>query len=181
MQKTVAIQGTLGSYSEEAALKLFGRRANLLGFSSFFETFQALLLRNADYAVIPVRNTIIGEIKVAVDFLNQSDLRVVDEVPLQIQHVLAGTKDARLEKILAVRSHVEALRQCRRFFELNPWITRIIGADTAGAIRRVVADGMAGYAAIGSRRAVRLYGAKILLENVADRYLNQTTFYLVEN
>ncbi|MEZ5345263.1 MAG: prephenate dehydratase domain-containing protein [Pyrinomonadaceae bacterium] len=178
---SVAIQGAIGSYSEEAATRLFGTTADIHGYSSFFETFQAVLTRAAEFAVIPVRNTIIGDIKSAINILSQTDLRVHDELSIDICHVLVGTADSRLEDIVSVRSHVEALKQCRNFFANNPNIEQVVGADTASSIKRIISESNAQRGAIGSRRAAELYGGKLLLENVANETQNQTTFYLVGN
>jgi len=177
--RSVAIQGTIGSYSEEAALALFGNDAKIHGFSSFFETFQALLMKTVDYAVIPVRNTIIGEIASATSFYSRSDLSILDELPLDIRHVLVGTENAKIEQLKSVRSHIEALKQCADFFDANPHIERVIGDDTASSIRKMVSDGVGTNAAIGSPRAAEIYGGKILSENVADEINNQTTFHLI--
>lgn len=178
---SIAIQGTKGSYSEEATIKLFGNNANIHGFSSFFETFQALLIKKVEYAVIPVKNTIIGEISSAVKLIKQADISVIDEIPLDIQHVLVGTDHAQLYQIKSVRSHIAALQQCKVFFKMNKHIKQIIGADTASSIRRVVSDRIPENAAIGSPRAAEIYGGKVLSENIANKYKNQTTFYLIEN
>ena len=179
--RSVAIQGTRGSYSEEAALRLFGQKAKIQGFSSFFETFQALLIKNVDYALIPVQNTIIGEISSAVSLFEQTDLRVLEEFPLKIEHVLVGTPNSRLSEIKSVRSHIAALDQCEEFFTANKHIQKIIGSDTASSIRRIISDNKNENAAIGSPRATEIYGGKILTKNIANQRENQTTFYLIEN
>lgn len=176
---TVAIQGTKGSYSEEAATKLFSNNAKICGFSSFFETFQALLINSVDYAVIPVKNTIIGEINSSTEIYKQTDLKIYDELPLDIQHVLVGTKDSYYGGIKSVRSHIAALKQCRSFFDNNFHIQQIIGADTASSIRRIISDDIPENAAIGSLRAAKIYGGKILSENIANEIQNQTTFHLI--
>jgi prephenate dehydratase len=179
--RSVAIQGTKGSYSEEAALKILGQKAKIQGFSSFFETFQALLIKNVDYAVIPVKNTIIGEISSALRLFEQSDLKVLEEFPILIEHVLVGTKNTRFEQIRTVRSHIAALEQCQDFFLENNQIQKIIGADTASSIKRIISEDKVENAAIGSPRAAKLYGGKILTQNIANQKVNQTTFYLIEN
>lgn len=179
--RSVAIQGTRGSYSEEAAVRLFGTAATIHGFSSFFETFQALLVKSVDYAVVPLRNTVVGEIRSAADYFGRTDLEIVDELPLPIRHALVGTRDAHLPDLRTARSHVEALRQCAGFFRTHPLIRPVTGADTAAGIRQIIAENISRNAAIGSPRAARLYGGKILLEDVADGRENRTTFYLIRN
>ncbi len=177
----VAIQGVKGSYSEEAVLKMFGTRAQILECTDFAATFETLLLGQAKYAVVPMRNKIVGEIEAAINLLKQTSLKILDELPLEVRHVLVGTQDAEFENLKSVRSHVEALKQCRRFLSENLQLEQIIGADTASSVRRIVEENHAENAAIGSRRAAEIYGAKILKENVADDLENWTTFYLIGN
>lgn len=178
---TVAIQGVKGSYSEDAALKIFGGSAQTVECLSFEETFATLAAKTAQFAVVPVANTIVGEIVAVATLLDQSGFKVREQLALQIQHILAGTRDAEMEKLVSVRSHAEALKQCKRFLDSLPTLSRLIGADTASSIRRIVEEGDPANAAIGSRRAAEIYGAKIIRENIADAPDNWTTFYLIEN
>ena len=181
MKIEVAIQGVKGSYSEEAARRFFGAKANIVECLNFEDTFNSVISNQTKYAVVPLKNKIVGEITSATEFLNRTNLKISDELPLEVRHVLAGTNDAEFENIKTVRSHIEALKQCRQFLSGNKNLQQIIGADTASSIRRIVEENISENAAIGSRRAVEIYGAKILVENIADDPDNWTTFYLLEN
>ena len=181
MKIEVAIQGVKGSYSEEAARRFFGAKAKIVECLNFEETFNSVISNQTKYAVVPLKNKIVGEITSATEFLNRTNLKISDELPLEVRHILAGTNDAEFENVKSVRSHIEALKQCRKFFSNNGNLRQIIGADTASSIRRIVEENISENAAIGSRRAVEIYGAKILMENVADDPDNWTTFYLLEN
>jgi prephenate dehydratase len=176
-----AIQGVRGSYSEEAVIRILGPAANILECRDFEETFAALSAKKADFAVVPVRNKIVGDIEATVSLLQSNRMRVLDELPLRVKHVLARTSGARFEDLHTVRSHVEALKQCRRFLSENPHLTQVVGADTASSVRRIVEEGAAANAAIGSRRAAEMYGATIIMEDIADDLDNWTTFYLLGN
>lgn len=175
----VAIQGERGSYSEEAALSLMGKEAEIIECLDFPSTFQAIASERAKYAVVPVENKIVGEIEGSMSILRASSFRIFERLPLKVMHVLAGTQDAEIDSVESVRSHVEALRQCKWFLSANASWTQVIGADTASSIRCVVDEGAAGNTAIGSRRAAEIYGAKIIAENIADDHDNWTTFCLI--
>lgn len=181
MKIPVAIQGVKGSYSEEAARRFFGAKAKIVEFLNFEDTFNSVISNQTKYAVVPLKNKIVGEITTATAVLNRTNLKISDELPLEVRHVLVGTYKAEFENIKTVRSHVEALKQCRKFLSNNKNLERIIGADTASSIRRIVEENHLENAAIGSCRAAKIYGAKILLENIADDLDNWTTFYLLEN
>src|SRR5688572_22855491 len=174
----VAIQGIRGSYSEEAVIDIVGD-ASILECEDFAATFDAVRSERAEYAVVPVENKIVGEIAGAVSILRSGGLGEFDRQPLKVRHVVAGTLDATLGTIRIVRSHIEALKQCRRYLAANSVWRQIVGADTASSVRQIVEAGDPASAAIGSRRAVEMYGAKILAENVADDSDNWTTFCLV--
>jgi prephenate dehydratase len=179
--ETVAIQGIKGSYSEQATHEILNGSAEIVECMSFDETFAKVLGGSAKYAVVPVSNTIVGEIAASNSLLKESGLPVLKELTIRVLHVLAGTPDAEFEQVVSVQSHIEALKQCKKFLDGNPNIERIGGADTASSIRRVVTAGDPTRSAIGSRRAVELYGAKILKEDIADDIDNWTTFYLIGN
>lgn len=175
----VAIQGVKGSYSEEAALRIMDGGTEILECLDFAATFEAIDAKRAEYAVVPVENKIVGAIETPLNLLKQSGLRVLERLPLEVHHVLAGTADAEFSRLTSVRSHIEALKQCRNFLSANAHLSQIIGADTAASIHRIADENIAEHAAIGSRRAAEIYGAKVLRENIADDFENWTTFYLI--
>lgn len=174
----VAIQGTHGSYSEEAAMKLISG-AKLLECEDFAETFKALDAGRVDYVVVPVANKIVGDIEGTAGYLRSGGFRELERASIPVRHVLAGAPGADLGRVEIVTSHVEALRQCRRYLKARPGWTQNIGTDTASSVRRIVEEGNIAAAAIGSRRAVEAYGAKILAEDISDDPDNWTTFCLL--
>jgi len=177
----VAIQGVSGSYSEEAARKLLGNDASILECRTFEEAFSAVRHGDADSAIVPVQNKIVGEIRQSLDLLKAGPFHVLETLALKVQHVLVGTPESKAESLVSVRSHIEALKQCRKFLAAHPNLTQIVGADTASSVRRIVEEANPANAAIGSRRAAELYGAKILGKDIADDIDNWTTFYLIGN
>ena len=177
----IAIQGVRGSYSEEAATNLFGTDTSIVECPNFEATFAAVRRGDADHAVIPVENKIVGRIAATTKLLRVNRNSVIDKLPIRVRHVLAGVPDASFEDIVSVRSHIEALKQCRKFFAKNPNIRQVVGADTASSIRNVIREGDAANAAICSRRAAELSGADIILDAVADDVDNWTVFYVIGN
>jgi prephenate dehydratase len=176
--KKVAIQGTRGSYSEEAVLKMFGDTVEIVECENFPDTFALAEAEKVNYALVPLRNKIIGEIESAIREYQKTNLKILDQLLLDVRHVLIGTPDAEFEDIKIVRSHEEALKQCQNFLNEGGWEVEK-GADTASSARRIVADGDKTKAAIASPRAAEIYGGKILREHIADDPANMTYFYLV--
>ena len=177
----VAIQGIAGSYSEEATRLIFGSEVSIVECDDFDSTFSALRTHAADHAVVPVENKIVGEIRPPLELLKDGDYRMLGSLSLKVQHALVGTPDATLDELRTVRSHIEALKQCRRFLTANSQLKQIVGADTASSLRDVVEAGDPSNAAIASRRAAELYRAKILRASIADDLDNWTTFYVIGN
>ncbi|HMJ09647.1 MAG TPA: prephenate dehydratase domain-containing protein [Pyrinomonadaceae bacterium] len=175
---SVAIQGIKGSYSEQAAVTLLGESAAIVECDSFGAAIE-YAAANGNFAVIPVRNAIVGEIAESAALLKRSSLRVVDELEIVVDHVLAGVRGAVFEGLTTVRSHPEALKQCREFLRANSHLHAVDGGDTASSVRDVTRAKTAAAAAICSRRAADLYGAKVLRERISDHDDNRTTFYLI--
>jgi chorismate mutase / prephenate dehydratase len=177
---SVAIQGIKGSYSEEAVLKMLGDTADVLECRSFDDALSSLIKGTAIYAVLPLRNKIVGHIAAVTDLVRGANVRIVDEMDLAIDHKLLGCPGGSLERVTMVCSHIEAIRQCRRFLSAHPQITSVRAPDTASSVRSVMRSNNNKLAAIGSARAAELYGAKILGDNIADDKNNWTRFGLIE-
>jgi prephenate dehydratase len=177
---SVAIQGIKGSYSEEAVLKMLGETVDLLEYDSFDDALKAVVNGTVTCAVLPIRNKIVGDITVVGDLMRAENVRIVDQMDLAVDHKLLGCADSTLRSVTAVCSHIEAIKQCRRFLAAHPQITSISGPDTASSVRSVMRSGNRKLAAIGSGRAAEIYGAKVLGSDIADDTNNWTRFGLIE-
>jgi prephenate dehydratase len=175
----IAIQGSKGSYSEEAAGKMLGSGFEIISFPGFRESFNYILQGKADYGVFPIENKIIGKIEQVIVLLRETNLKIHDRLGLEIRHTLIGTPEARVQKVEFVYSQREALLQCKKFFLRNPGLKMIEGPDTASSVREVMMKGLPKNAAIASKRAAEVYGGKVLCEDIADEQENWTLFCLV--
>lgn len=177
----VAFLGDPGSFSETAALAILGGKCTYVSFPTFDELYRAIDLGMADHIISPLENSIVGSIQPCYDLLARSSLSIVAEIILPVTHFLIAPPDATIDTIRAVESHPAALGQCERFFAAHPQITRIAADDTASAVRRVVETGDPTRAAIGGRRAARIYGGKVLREHIEDHTENFTRFALLSS
>lgn len=175
----VAFQGERGAFSEEAAVKLLGENIQLVPRPTFEALYSAIDKRAADFILAPIENSLAGSVYRSYDLLIASGLHIRAEVVIPIVHCLIGMPGARLESINQVASHPVALAQCERFFAGHPAIRRVTAEDTAGSVREVMRAGDPARAAIASRRAAEVYGAKILLEHLEDHKENYTRFLLL--
>jgi len=171
----VAFQGERGAYGEMATLQYFPK-AGLLPKKSFQDVFDAVESGSADYAVVPVENSIEGSVNEIYDLLLQTEMTVIGEVYQRVRHCLIANKTAK--KIKYVHSHPQALAQCRKYLQKKK-LEPVPAYDTAGAVKMIKDDRMFDSAAIASKRAAELYGMKILDEDIQDRKNNYTRFFVL--
>jgi chorismate mutase/prephenate dehydratase len=174
----VAYQGEPGAYTEEAAMRFFGKSTRGVPYESLDEVFEAVEVGEAPFAMVPVENSLEGSITRAYDLLLDSPLMVCGETELRVSHCLIALDGASLDTIKFVYSHPQALGQCRNF--LNHLNAEIIPAsDTAGSVRMIKEQGRQDSAAVASTRAAELYGLKILTKEIEDNPHNFTRFFVL--
>ena len=174
----VAIQGELGSFSHEAALKLV-KDARIVPLSLSVEVFEALTTGTVDAAVIPIENSLAGSVLEHFDLLLEHDVTVEGESLLRIRHNLIALPGCAVDEIERVFSHPVALAQCRRFLAAHPRMEAFAFYDTAGSVKQLVELQDRGAAAIASQSAAAVYGAQVLEADIEDNPENYTRFFLV--
>jgi prephenate dehydratase len=174
----IAIQGELGSFSHEAAEAIVPA-AKVVPCARSLEVFERLERGTVGGAVIPIENSLAGSVAEHFDLLLSREVYIVREFRLRIVHnliVLPGTKRRDVRRVF---SHPVALEQCRDLFRKNPRLEAVPFYDTAGSVKRVVADRLGDAAAIASRRAAEVYGGEILKAGIEDDKRNFTRFFLI--
>ena len=175
----VAFQGERGSFSEEAAYKLLGRRIRVLPCETFAATFKSVTRGRAHYCLVPIENTLAGSVYENFDLLLANHLHIVGEVSLRIVHHLIALAGTTRKEVRQVYSHPVALAQCGRFFAKNPQVERVPFYDTAGAVKMLTERRPQGAAAIASRVAAQVYHARVLAAHLEDHKENYTRFQLL--
>ncbi|MGI0029158.1 MAG: prephenate dehydratase [Nitrososphaera sp.] len=174
----VAFQGERGAYGEMAAVRYFPG-AELLPLKSFQDVFVAAENGDADFAVVPVENSIEGSVNEIYDLLLQTRLLgVVGEIYQRVRHCLIANRGAKKSAVRYAHSHPQALAQCRRYLQKHR-IEPVPAYDTAGAAKTIKETGATDAAAIASKRAAELYGMLILDEGIEDRKNNYTRFLVL--
>ena len=177
MTSKIAFQGEPGAFSHAAATNVFpGEEA--VGCVTFEETINAVQSGRADFAVVPVENSLYGRITDIHHLLPESGLFIIGETFLRVEMNLLGVPGATLEDIKAVQSLSVALGQCRKFIAANGYRT-INAVDTAGSAREVAQKGDKSVAAIASRFAAEIYGLNVLASNIEDAAHNTTRFLVL--
>lgn len=175
----IAFQGEYGAFSEAAAIQLLGDRITTVPRATFDSAFKAIDDGAADALLAPVENTLAGSVVRVYDLLVESNLDIVAETILPIEHHVIGIPGATLDGLHSVASHPMALAQCEQFFLQHPNIKRVPAEDTAGSVRDALARGDKSAAGIAGRPAAVRYGGVILAEAIQDNKENFTRFVLL--
>ena len=174
----IGFQGEPGAYSEEAARSYFNEDIETCGFALSEQVFQALLERDVAMAVLPVENSIVGNVSVNMDLIYSKNVFAVGEMYLPIHHHLMAMPGVKLKDIKSAFSHPIALAQCRDFLIQNN-IEAITDYDTAGSCKKLAKRQARDEAAIGSKLCAETYGLEILRDDIQKVTTNITRFLLL--
>lgn len=183
---TTAIQGELGSYSQQAAYSFFGRETikKVLPLPTLQRVFSVVTQRKGapDYAVVPIENSLAGSVGETIDLLISKDVRIVGETSIPINHCLIIHKDTTLGRIRKVMSHPQALAQCREYLDKNGMNWEQVSVyDTAGSVKMIKEQGLKDTAGIASELAAEIYGMKLVKRGIEDDDTNTTRFVVIED
>lgn len=176
--------GPRGSYSDFAKNKFidaFDLNCVSTNLKSISGIIKALKDENNEdmAAVIPIENSIEGIVRETLDNLSslkKEGFKIIAETTLNVEHALIGFCDKKSE-IKIVRSHPQALAQCKRYLQANFADSLIEEAtlSTSAAIRSLSKEEPS-IAAIGSVECARMYDIPVVEEKINDEENNQTRF-----
>ena len=173
----IAYQGEPGANSHLACTQAFPA-FSALACPTFEDALAAVKSGTANYAMIPIENSVAGRVADIHHLLPSAELYVVGEHFLRVRHQLMAKQGATLKTIKKVLSHTQALGQCRKILhELG--LTPTPEADTAGSARLVAESDNPELAAIASTLAADIYGLEILKSDIEDEVHNTTRFLIL--
>jgi prephenate dehydratase len=175
--KTVAIYGEFGSYTEQASIHYFGKKAKLVPYGYISEVFEAVE-DGIDYGVVPIENSIEGAVTSTYDQLIGLRLHIVGETIIKINHCLIVNQGVLLRDVKRVYSHQQALGQCKEYLRKLK-VKAIPYYDTAGSVRMLKDEGLWDAAGIASVRASEIYGMKVIAKGIETNKHNYTRFFVV--
>lgn len=177
MKKVIAFQGAKGAYSDLACHAVFPYDETLPCLS-FEDAFAAVSEKQADYAMIPIENSVAGRVADVHTLLPDAGLHIVGEHYQPVIHHLLALPGTKIEEIREAHSHVQALAQCRLFLKEKN-IKPVVTTDTAGSAAEVARQGNRSIAAIASELAGKIYGLQSLAVNIANLDSNTTRFIIL--
>ncbi|KAJ7721074.1 Prephenate dehydratase-domain-containing protein [Mycena maculata] len=177
---TVAFLGPLGTYSHQAAYDRFGSAVDYHESTTITGVFNAVSARTVHVGVIPQENSIFGSVVETYDALRRPNVGFIrGEVVLEIQHCLLVARGVKRDDIRFIKSHEQALGQCRDFLAQNfPSVALEKAASTAAAAQAVLTSRNS--AAICSKLCATVFdGLEVLFEGIQDRNSNFTRFFVL--
>ncbi|MDR2364412.1 MAG: prephenate dehydratase [Zoogloeaceae bacterium] len=173
----VAFLGPRGTFSESAAVKQFGHAAHFLPCVSIDEVFREAEAGHAEYAVVPLENSIEGAVGRALDLLLQTPLKICGEVVVRIHQNLLS-RAAGLSAVKKVYAHAQSLAQCHEWLNhALPHAQRIGVASNAYAAQTAAQEEDA--AAIAGDAAAERYQLAKIAANIEDDPNNTTRFMVL--
>ncbi|WP_457566388.1 3-deoxy-7-phosphoheptulonate synthase [Caldithrix abyssi] len=176
----IGYQGEKGAYSEKALDVLYeGQEIEKVPFRTSYEVVEALKKNMIDFGLLPIENSIVGNIIHTYDLLLENKLSIVREIVIPIHHALIAHPESTIKDIKKIYSHPAAISQCevflRKFGNCDVYPTY----DTAGSVKMIAEQRLLDTAAIASAESAKIYGLKILQDKIEDYPHNQTRFVLL--
>ncbi|MEC4982513.1 MAG: prephenate dehydratase [Oscillatoria sp. PMC 1068.18] len=185
MTISIAYLGPSGTYAEAAALayanwlKTETKQESLLcPYPSIAQTLHSVTEQQADIAVVPVENSIQGNVASTLDTVWELDgLQIQHALVLPVEHALLSHAKS-LTDLETVYSHPQALGQCQKWLErLGAKVQLVPTNSTTEALQYLDKELTA--AAIASIRASQLYNLPILASDINDYPDNCTRFWVL--
>ena len=174
---TIAYLGPQATFSHVASMRYFGSSCGFFPVNSIREVFVAVESENADFGVVPSENSTEGAITYTLDMFMDYDLKICDEMMLEIgHHLLSRTTDK--TKIKRIYSMSVVTAQCRRWLERNMFDVPILDAPSSAQAASMAAQ-EEGSAAVGSELAAKIYDLNFIERHIEDFRNNVTRFLII--
>ncbi len=176
--------GPRGTHSERPA-RFFTENGPLAGqavraYASHVRVLDALESGEVEQAVLALENSLEGSVLVTLDRLAVSPLQICAEVALPIRHAAFAVEPVEFSRVTEVRSHPQALAQCREnLHRLFPRAAHVDMESTAAAIAYAAHAGDPLVACVGALQTGIDAGLYVLREDVQDVADNVTRFGLI--
>jgi chorismate mutase / prephenate dehydratase len=173
---TIAYLGPEATFTHQAAIRRFGSSLRYLPLKSIADVFNEVSRNRADYGVVPVENSTEGVVTHTLDMFVDSDLKIVAQIILPIQHCLLSVgKRGQIRKLFA---HPQTLAQCRGWVQNHlPHVEIIETSSNARSAEMAAADKNS--AAIAGALAAERYRLHVLESDIQDNSANATRFLVL--
>src|ERR1700752_4477116 len=112
---TIAYLGPEATFTHQAAILRFGSSLRYAAQKTIADVFLEVTKNRADYGVVPVENSTEGVVTHTLDMFVDSDLKIVAQIILPIQHCLVS--NCQRDQIRKLYAHPQTLAQCRAWVQ----------------------------------------------------------------
>jgi chorismate mutase/prephenate dehydratase len=173
---TIAYLGPEATFTHQAAIRKFGASLHYAAQKTIADVFSEVTKNRADYGVVPVENSTEGVVTHTLDMFVDSDLKIVAQIILPIQHCLVSRfKRQQIKKLYA---HPQALAQCRSWVQNHLPEAEIIETSSNARSAELAAKEKNSAAITGVLAAER-YKVPILESDIQDNSANATRFLVL--
>ena len=190
--KKLGYTGVPGAYAYEVMINLLKNSKNsdgstgvrakeILSFNSHRELVEGVENGKVDFAILPIENSIVGEVRDSIDLINKRSIYIVGEVKHKIEHNLLGIKGSKIEDIKRVYSHEQALMQCSEFLGKYPEWEKVKMNNTALSAKYIGDTKNKENACIANMETREMYNLELLQPDINNEKENFTRFFIVSN
>ena len=190
--KKLGYTGVPGAYAYEVMINLLKNSKNsdggtevrareILSFNTHKELVEGVENGKVDFAILPIENSIVGEVRDSIDLINKRNIYIVGEVKHKIEHNLLGIKGSKIEDIKRVYSHEQALMQCSEFLGKYPKWEKVKMNNTALSAKYIGDTGNKENACIANMETKEMYNLELLQADINNEKENFTRFFIVSN
>lgn len=172
----IAYLGPEATFTHQAAIRRFGSSLRYASLKTIADVFTEVSKSRADYGVVPVENSTEGVVTHTLDMFVDSDLKIVAQIVLPVQHCLiSNSPRAQITKLFA---HPQSLGQCRIWVQTH--LPRVEIIETSSNARSAeMAAREKNTAAIAGILAAEKYGVDVLEYDIQDNAANATRFLVL--
>ncbi len=173
---TIAYLGPEATFTHQAALQRFGTSLRYAAIPTIADVFSEVAKGHADFGVIPVENSTEGVVTHTLDMFMDSDLKIVAQIVIPIQHCLMS--HGRRQGIRRLFVHPQSLAQCRVWLRRNFPNAEIIETSSNARSAELAASAK-NAGAIAGLLAAEKYSIPVLEHNIQDNPSNATRFLVL--
>jgi chorismate mutase/prephenate dehydratase len=173
---TISYLGPEATFTHQAAIRRFGSSLRYSSQKTITDVFAEVSKNRADYGVVPIENSTEGVVTHTLDMFVDSDLKIVAQIVLPVQHCLLS--NSRRTQIKKLFSHPQSLGQCRGWVQNHlPKVEIIETSSNARSAEFAAREKET--AAIAGILAAEKYGLRVLEQDIQDNAANATRFLVL--
>ncbi|XRX42953.1 MAG: prephenate dehydratase domain-containing protein [Buchnera aphidicola (Tetraneura sorini)] len=181
--KKIFFLGPVGSYSHQAVIKFcnfYLKKIKIHACKNFFQIVKYTTNKTENnLSILPLYNTYSGAIHEVYDLLQNTNLSIINEIKISINHYLLTRKKCRIENIKIIYSHYQPIKQCSDFLKKNKNWTIKYTNSSSEALQKISKEKKRNIAAIGGKLGKKIYNLYSVKKNINNKKNNITTFIVL--